>query len=90
MSRNTDKEGIAIKHFKRHSLIGHNSPLGETLDFRPRIGHSDSLKPYKPEELIKIYDAQAESSKVFTNTKSRHSTKPSTTGSVRACQNNFK
>jgi hypothetical protein len=57
MSRNTDKEGIAIKHFKRHSLIGHNSPLGETLDFRPRIGHSDSLKPYKPEELIKIYDA---------------------------------
>lgn len=61
ISRNGDQEVIQIKHLKRHSLIGNNTPRNEPYNFRPRIGQSDCLKPYKPEELIQINDPDQKS-----------------------------
>lgn len=47
MSRNFDQNDVKIvRQFKRHSHIANNTPKNEQLNFRPRIGHSDSLKPY--------------------------------------------
>jgi len=53
LSRNIERNGFAIRAHKRRSHVGKNTPLTEEFNFRPRMGHSDSLKPYQPEQLIK-------------------------------------
>jgi hypothetical protein len=83
MSRNGEEGDIKIRYTKRYSLFG-NKKRNDSFDLTSRIGHSDSLKPYKPEELTNIYDPKPKSLAVLNSSKSRHSTKPSTTGSVRS------